>query len=599
MENRLMTTLLDLGRNKKVGWNDPMFADLHMEPEHIKLLSGIVPGAASTYSTNPVGCAMSASLLKAMMLRHQRDKSTSMGETIGASDSTYYVELRRTESINGSLVKTTAAVKWNVKTGAVNGNVNRKISGEMECSKYILGKDAEDGVAVLLAVLPELLCDAEFKSHYDLLGDCLDDLSNVTNFEDFAKILATLTSNVLGRTDSDYQGPNKITFRDSAIAMWSEKSMKDTTVETRDNELPDFELIGSGEGTKARAFFDGMRLNDAYKFGEANYSIEPARLTASYLPPKEIIDFLEDMKMTNANEKKMRTLLLRGDVGSGKSVGSFAIAAATGKPYVTLVGGPDTSAETTFGSFAPRTKKETIKDIPTYEEMVYEPEDAYFRLTGKKLKDGEKTDLGELFTLSLQKAQDCVSEDTQFDFVYSDIILGLMNGWCVEVQEIDKITNPGVLTQLNNLIEFGYVKLPNGEVVYRHKDSILIFTMNTDCVASRPIDQSIISRCDEVIDLQTPEENELVKRAMSRTGCQDAELAKSLTHKVMKIGEFCKEQGITDGSCGFRELISWLSVCMAGRSPEETIGRFIVQKATSNKDDQASIYTMLEGMPED
>lgn len=598
MENKYIGTLLDVTRRTKhIGWDDEAFKALHMELEDVKYTTGVIPGAASVHSLNPVGCKASTTLLKALMLYHQKDKGISIGTLPGSE--IYVAEYRKMINLNGSLIQTTSCIKWDTATGVLSGCTNKDVAGQNDCEKYVVGNGYEDGVAVLFCMMTELMLDEEFRAKYDLMGDALDDLSKVTSFSGFASNLAVLTSNIIARTDSEFCGERKIALRDNPIAMWSESAMKGTVVARKDDEFSSFKLIGSESQGASGAFIDGLALNDAYKFGEAVYSCEPARLQKSYLPPKEIIEFLEDMKMTNENEKKMRTLLLRGDVGSGKSVGSVAIAAATGKPYVTLVGGPDTSSETTFGSFAPRTKKETIKDIPTYEEMVYEPEESYKRLTGKELKNGENTDLGELFTLSLQKAQDCVSEDTQFDFVYSDIILGLMNGWCVEVQEIDKITNPGVLTQLNNLIEFGYVKLPNGEVVYRHKDSILIFTMNLDCVASRPIDQSIISRCDEVIDLQTPSEDELVKRAMVRTGCQDKDLARALTHRMLKISEFCKEQGITDGSCGFRELISWLSVCMAGRSPEETIGRFIVQKATSSKEDQASIYTMLEGMPTD
>ena len=584
MGNNIVTTILGTGRIKLVKWTDDTLKAFN-PPAGI---NGPIPGAASSLSSNQVGALASAALLKALS---EYEKLSSYA--IGRSGDTFYCEYTHKITVNGKTQDQIECVKYEANTGSIQANIVKEVLGEKEFSKYIFSDTDGDGIAIIIALMPLLLTNQEAFDTFNKIEMMLSNPS--TADADFFKSIAVLTDNFSARTDIGYSGADPIKIvNTNSISLLTENMAASCFVDTVLSGT--FKVLGNGKkhGTAAPS---GDKLNGMFKFDNIDYPVAPAMLGTSYLPPEEIMDALEDIRLSNNNLKKIRTFLIRGPVGSGKTAGAYAIAAATGKPYVTLVGGPDTSAETTFGSFAPRTRNESVADIPTFEEMQLEPEESYFRLTGHTLADGQATDIGELFTLSLNKAQEAVSKDTQFDFIESDIILGLKNGWCVEIQEIDKITNPGVLTQLNNLIEFGYVKLPNGEVVYRHEDSVLIFTMNTECVASRPIDQSVISRCDEVIDLETPTMEELVKRAMVRTGCIDKPLAVELATRVLRVSEFCKEQGITDGSCGFRELISWLTVCMAGRDPEETQDRFLIQKATASKEDQANIRSMLEGSP--
>lgn len=584
MANNIISTILGTGRIKLVKWTDDALKAFN-PPSGI---NSPIPGAASSLSSNQVGAIASAALLKALTVF-----STDNACAIGTSGETVYCEYQRKIIVNGKSTEQIDCVKYDIDTGNLQACIVREVLGEKEYSKYIFSDTDGDGIAIILALLP---CFIQGTEAEDILGQVDAQIKDPSTADaDFFKKIAILTDNFIARTESGYTGENPIKIGNSnSISFLTENIAASSFIDSVLGGT--FKILGNGKKAGGPVP-SGDKLNGMYAFGNLNYPIAPAMLGKSYLPPEEIMDALEDIKVANGNLKKIRTLLIRGPVGSGKTAGAYAIAAATGKPYVTLVGGPDTSAETTFGSFAPRTRNESVADIPTFEEMQLEPEESYFRLTGHTLADGQTTDIGELFTLSLNKAQEAVSKDTQFDFIESDIILGLKNGWCVEIQEIDKITNPGVLTQLNNLIEFGYVKLPNGEVVYRHEDSVLVFTMNTECVASRPIDQSVISRCDEVIDLETPTMEELVKRAMVRTGCIDKQLAIELATRVLRVSEFCKDQGITDGSCGFRELISWLSVCMAGRDPEDTQDRFLIQKATANKEDQANIRSMLEGSP--
>ena len=85
MENKYIGTLLDVTRRTKhIGWDDEAFKALHMELEDVKYTTGVIPGAASVHSLNPVGCKASTTLLKALMLYHQKDKGISIGTLPGS-----------------------------------------------------------------------------------------------------------------------------------------------------------------------------------------------------------------------------------------------------------------------------------------------------------------------------------------------------------------------------------------------------------------------------------------------------------------------------------------------------------------------------------
>ena len=71
------------------------------------------------------------------------------------------------------------------------------------------------------------------------------------------------------------------------------------------------------------------------------------------------------------------------------------------------------------------------------------------------------------------------------------------------------------------------------------------------------MNQSVISRMNLVIDLDEPDEDTQVERAMAVTGCKDAKTVRLMTRIVKSMAVYCRENLITDGCCGMRELISW------------------------------------------
>ena len=117
------------------------------------------------------------------------------------------------------------------------------------------------------------------------------------------------------------------------------------------------------------------------------------------------------------------------------------------------------------------------------------------------------------------------------------------------------IEKPGTLTRLNSLFDDGAVTdLVNGEQIRRNPDTIVIMTTNLDYVGCQNFNQSVLSRMNLIQPKEALTEEEMVKRAMKRTGFKNKELLSFMAATVCKIHEYLIEQDITDGVCGYREL---------------------------------------------
>ena len=116
---------------------------------------------------------------------------------------------------------------------------------------------------------------------------------------------------------------------------------------------------------------------------------------------------------------------------------------------------------------------------------------------------------------------------------------------------------------LNSLLDrCNSVFLPNGETVQRHPDMVIVVTTNNDYAGCKPLNQSVLSRMSMLIDLIEPDEETLVERVLGITGCKEKKTVQTMARIVHSISEYCRENLITDGCCGVRELISWVQSYM-------------------------------------
>lgn len=163
-------------------------------------------------------------------------------------------------------------------------------------------------------------------------------------------------------------------------------------------------------------------------------------------------------------------------------------------------------------------------------------------------------------------------------------------GDLVEIQEPTVIANPGVLVGLNSLLDrCNSVFLPNGEVIKRHSDTVIVVTTNNDYAGCRPMNQSVISRMNLVIDMDEPDEDTMIERVLAITGCSDKKSVRTMAQIVRSIAQYCQDNLITDGCCGIRELIAWVQSFMVCGDLMEAAHYTILSSVTADTESRLEI----------
>ena len=184
------------------------------------------------------------------------------------------------------------------------------------------------------------------------------------------------------------------------------------------------------------------------------------------------------------------------------------------------------------------------------------------------------------------------SSHQSFKYVDTPLVEAIRYGYLIELQEPTVIANPGVLVGLNSLLDrCNTVFLPNGEIIKRHPDTTIVVTTNNDYAGCKQMNQSVISRMNLVIDLEEPDEDTLVQRVLSLTGCKEKKVVRTMAQIIKSISEYCKENLITDGCCGVRELISWVQSYMICEDIREAARYTILSSVSSDTESRIEVET--------
>ena len=353
------------------------------------------------------------------------------------------------------------------------------------------------------------------------------------------------------------------------------------------------------------------------------------KLPAWYIIPKEVVSICQHAVKTSEKAMPMRNFLLRGPAGTGKTMGAQAIAAGLGLPYVKYTCSANTEIFDFVGQVFPDTARATTGDaeldkereqllsmggityanvaalmkLPGLDDMDYDPEGVYEKLTGAKKPDATSQDCmgvvldavtDKVRLLSNVKPKD---KSPSYTYVETDFIRALKYGYVCEVQEPTVIMQPGVLVGLNSLLEqTGSITLPTGEVIRRHPDAVVVVTTNIAYEGCRGLNQSVTDRMSLAQDIELPSPEVMAQRAMSVTGCEDDVLVGQMVRVVNDMGDFMRKNGIVDGSCGMRSLIDWILSTEITGDPYTSALYTVISKATANEDDRyALISSVLEG----
>lgn len=506
--------------------------------------------------------------------------------------------------------------------------------------QYVAHPSQRDGAAIFFALMPFLMSDAEFDETFQEYYDQF-----IAGYPDMAKAtesMAILCDNAYRRIKDDTCPAHiNITVDKSGNLMRVSQGQLDSgsfvPTSVTAGEFTIFAKTGPAVIKKAGVvvehtdFVGKYPLTPGRTLSALELSLIP-KLPEWYIIPPEVVDICKHAHKTTGRPMQMRNFLLRGPAGTGKTMGAKAIAAGLGLPYMKYTCSANTEIFDFTGMIFPETdavstgspeldrEREILKSmggisyanvaklmrLPDLDDMDYDPAGVYQALTGVENLAATVQDcmsvVLEKVTEKVQalskRAENRQSSGQNYTYVETDFVKALKHGYLVEVQEPSTIIQPGVLVGLNSLLEQeGSITLPTGEIIRRHPDTVVIVTTNVSYEGCRQMNQSVVDRMSLVKDIDLPEPEVMVQRAMAVTGCADEYLVSQMVQVVNDMVDYCRKNSITDGACGMRSLIDWVISAEISGDPYLSAKYTVISKATADEEDrEALITTILDPM---
>lgn len=529
-------------------------------------------------------------------------------------------------------------VVFDAASGSASASVYDKNTELIE--QYVAHPSQRDGAAIFFALMPFLMSDAEFDETFQEYYDQF-----IAGYPDMAKAtesMAILCDNAYRRIKDDTCPAHiNITVDKSGNLMRVSQGQLDSGSFVPTNvtagEFTIFAKTGPAVIKKAGVvvehtdFVGKYPLTPGRTLSALELSLIP-KLPEWYIIPPEVVDICKHAQKTTGRPMQMRNFLLRGPAGTGKTMGAKAIAAGLGLPYMKYTCSanteifdftgmifPETDAVSTGSSELDR-EREILKSmggisyanvakllrLPDLDDMDYDPAGVYQALTGVENLAATVQDCMSVVLEKVTEKVQALSKRTEnrqssgqnYTYVETDFVKALKHGYLVEVQEPSTIIQPGVLVGLNSLLEQeGSITLPTGEIIRRHPDTVVIVTTNVSYEGCRSMNQSVVDRMSLVKDIELPEPEVMVQRAMAVTGCADEYLVSQMVQVVNDMADYCRKNSITDGACGMRSLIDWVISAEISGDPYLSAKYTVISKATADEEDrEALITTILDPM---
>ena len=526
-------------------------------------------------------------------------------------------------------------VVYDASAGSILASVYDKSTEVLET--YTVHSSARDGAAIVMAMMPALLGDDEFKenfnAYYDQFLAGFSDITIATNS------MAYMCDNAYRRIKDDSCSAHiPVEIDKSGNIMRVAKSHIDsgsfTPTTVLAGEFTIFASTGPAVIKKASTFIEHSDFIGKYTLNKRTLTPMEEQLVPTlpewYIIPPEIVDICKHAQCTTGKSMQMRNFLLRGPAGTGKTMGAKAIAAGLGLPYMkyTCSAGteifdfvgqifPDSEGGSTGNAQLDMERKQLkemgginytnvakLMNLPDLDDMDYDPAGVYKTLTGIEKTGATSQDcmsivldkVTEKVRLLSKRDETSASSGQSFTYVETDFLKALKNGYVIELQEPTTIMQPGVLVGLNSLLEqTGSITLPTGEIIKRHPDAVVVVTTNISYEGCRGMNQSVLDRMSLVQDVESPSPEVMVQRAMSVTGATDEYQVGQMVQVVNDMAEYCRKHNVTDGSCGMRSLIDWITSSEITGNVYESALYTVISKATADETErEALISSVLE-----
>lgn len=356
-------------------------------------------------------------------------------------------------------------------------------------------------------------------------------------------------------------------------------------------------LMGSSRAASAcQAMTLAEAKSEFYEFAKSHSWSDEERSLIPVFPddypvPPEAIKIARRFVGTRENKRPMKNFMWRGVTSYGKSTGVELMAAFLNMPLLRMTCNSNTETQNFLSDFVPDNGPgNTCGELPAFEEIVCDPASAYFKLTGKQ--DDDAT--GEMCLKAYGEAVAANAGTTaaRFKHIESNFVRALSRGYIVEIQEISRIRDPGVLVGLNEFDRPGaIIPLVDGSFTRRHPDAMAVYTDNVGYASCRAIDPSVIRRMSFVLDSYEITRDMVIQRVLYNVGFKDKALLEKMYEVWKKVQEYCEEKDITEGSVSASELEMWCQAVQADgmTNIKENCRDCVVAKATSNRDEQNAI----------
>lgn len=185
-------------------------------------------------------------------------------------------------------------------------------------------------------------------------------------------------------------------------------------------------------------------------------------------------------------------------------------------------------------------------------------------------------------------------------FELSALMKCVKYGGVIELQEVANIRDPGVLTGLNNLLDFGKIEIEEtGETIIRSKDCYIIMTTNLDLAGCKQLNLSVVRRepfCYEVAALS---EDDLINRIISTQPQIKLETPyiKQMASCYSSLIRMANEKSLF-GDCSYSTFEAWVARTYETGDPLKAAEYTLVHKLCfeHNDEEKKAIRTVIENM---
>ena len=546
----------------------------------------------------------------------------------------------------------TDIIKYNPESGDIQG-VFYPEDGARYSPYKLEGKGSTDGTAIFLSLFDILVrenyhINSEYQEIKNMFTEATFDLKDPVYDDDTYEFLDKLWSKM---GIINYLVYKELTTDNSRIKCTLNNETELPTIAStsikRGNEGPSKGKVTYGkfkilkEGGKAskaqqkkankemlkKAAFLPFERNEK-DFSDEELAMIPQVKKSHVISDEEVFIISEIMNTFEDDLNSIKTIMLLGQSSSGKSHLAETIAARMHRPYsAPLTCTPNMDETTLLGTTLPvieggKTRDGLSKDdndlldklysskneneakaafycsmgVPEPEVVLYDPETAYQKITGK-FKDSVEP--YEVMTLIQQKVSSKLrelvtqlpkNEGVSYMYYKSPLVKAIENGWMIEIQEFNVVKEAALFTSLNNVFDKdsnGILETPYGQVL-RHPDFRAIYTANPNYAGCRDPHQSVIARSDMIVTMNNPAESVMRKRIESRMKFEDKDLLKQVIHTFTTVSNRAVEISC-NGEATMRELYRFANAINRNVDKELALENYLLNAITRDEEDKAEL----------